>query len=280
MLKPKDIQSNSTGATGLAEMMMDYTSGMDITHVELAKLHDAPKEWNFFKPLGEEKFLELCDSILQNGLIHPVIAFENEHQQLVLISGHNRKNAYRWLAEKTGDQGYNRIACVIKRGIGEDEARALLVDANWVQRSLTPSERAKAILYKYTNMGRKNRDAESKGKRTYDIVAEHFGLKATQVYQYTRLATLPEQWLRQVDEGSLSIKAAVYLSGLEDEDKIEIGLLSGNAPTTELVNRWQKKQQGLTEMKTIKRAVPEKLYDEIMDMIDEKVKSFFKDFGN
>lgn len=273
MLKPKNLREEN-GAAGLAEMMAGYTSGMDVVQVALGELRDAPQSWNFFRPLNGDKFLELCESIAENGLIHPVIAFENEEGEHVIISGHNRKRAYEKLLESTGDGQYSRIACVIKRDISEEEARSLLVDANWVQRSLAPSERAKAILYKYAHMGRKPRQ-EGGGARTYDLVAEHFGLKATQVYQYTRLATLPDEWLRQVDKGRLSIKAAVYLAGLDDEQRREVGLLCGNMPTTQLVSRWQKRQRGEQNLRRISRDVPEEIYNQLMDMIDEQVKEFY-----
>lgn len=275
MLKPKNLREEN-GAAGLAEMMAGYTSGMDVVQVALSDLCDAPQSWNFFRPLEGEKFLELCDSIAENGIIHPVIAFENEDGEYVIISGHNRRRAYEKLLESTGDGQYSRIPCVIKRGISEEEARSLLVDANWVQRSLAPSERAKAILYKYAHMGRKPRDEEKKGVRTYDLVAEHFRLKATQVYQYTRLATLPEEWLRQVDKGKLSIKAAVYLAGLDDEQRREVALLSGDMPTTQLVGRWQKRQRGEQNLRRISRDVPEEIYNQLMDMIDEQVKEFYR----
>lgn len=277
MLKPKELKREDSGASALAGLMAGYTSGMDVVQVELDSLTDAPESWNFFRPLSGDKFLELCDSIAEKGLIHPVIAFENGDGEHIILSGHNRRRAYEYLLESTGEQKYARIACVIKRDIDEDEARALLVDANWVQRSLAPSERAKAILYKYANMGRKPKNDETKGMRTYDLVAEHFGLKATQVYQYTRLATLPENWLRQVDEGRLSIKAAVYLAGLEEDERRDIGLLSGDMPTTPMVNRWRKNREGRRNLRRISRDVPEEIYSDLMDLIDERIKAFYSE---
>lgn len=54
-------------------------------------------------------------------------------------------------------------------------------------------------------------------KRRYKLAAEHFGLKATRVYQYTKLSQLDERWLGRLDTEEISVKTAVHLCGLRDE---------------------------------------------------------------
>jgi len=53
-------------------------------------------------------------------------------------------------------------------------------------------------------------------------VAEHFGLKATQVYHYIKIASLPEDILELVDDETLSLKAAAALSKLDSDELAQL----------------------------------------------------------
>lgn len=207
----KKIQPASSGAEHLAAMML---GGMPSTNVArempLEQLRSAPEEWNFFRPLPEGKLVELMQSIEENGLLVPLIAWAREDGYM-LLSGHNRKRALELL-------GRGSAPCIVYESgaLDEDGARAILVDCNWVQRTLSSAEKAQAVYTKYVSLGRLRRGS---GQRAYDVVAEHFGLKATQVYQYTRLAQLEPHWLDMLDAGSMSIKAAVHLTRLTAEQR-------------------------------------------------------------
>lgn len=210
MLKPKNLPV-STGAENLAGMMVEYTRGMDVHDIVLEELRDAPEDWNFFRPLPDGKMLELVESIRENGLLVPLIVWEQAGDGYRILSGHNRRRALEMLREDTQDDRFARAACVVYRAdsLTPEEARSILIDCNWVQRTLSPSEKARAVYAKYVELGRLERGS---GKRRYDVVAEHFGLKATQVYQYYKLAKLEPYWLKRLDEGTLTIRAAAHLA--------------------------------------------------------------------
>lgn len=216
MLKPKSLPASS-GAENLADLMIGYSRGMDVHTLALGELYDAPSAWNFFKPLPGGKMIELIESIRENGLLVPLIVWERDRGGYMILSGHNRRRALEMLLHDTGEDRYAQASCVVYRkdALTEDEARAVLVDCNWVQRTLSPSEKARAVYAKYVATGR-----ASKGEgRRYEAVAEQFGLKATQVYQYYRLAQLEQYWLDKLDAGSLSIRAAAHLAKLSPEHR-------------------------------------------------------------
>ena len=74
------------------EKIKNITTGMDIFQLELDKLKAAPKEWNFYVPLNDNKMSELIESIIDNGLLNPIIVWENDNDYMIL-AGHNRVKA-------------------------------------------------------------------------------------------------------------------------------------------------------------------------------------------
>lgn len=285
MLKPKQLPAAS-GAEHLASLMVDYTQGMNVHSIALDSLVDAPAEWNFFRPLPPGKFFELTASIEESGLLTPLIVWEMEPRQgeiggrYMILSGHNRKNALKALHDRTGDSKYGKASCVVYRkdALTAEEARAIIVDCNWVQRTLSASEKARAIFTKYVELGRR-KAGEGGGGRRYDEVAEHFGLKATQVYHYYRLARLDSHWLNMLDKGEINIKAASRLCSLTDE-QLEIlrqqpGLTSKEILSIDACFTTEELQKAVDRqdapMRELRVLVPANLYAKALALINEFV---------
>lgn len=270
-------RSGSTGAEFLADLMRS-PSQEKVTHtLALADLQNAPAEWNFFRPLPESKMFELIASIEESGLLVPLIVWERSEGDYVLLSGHNRKQALTLLAERTGDPRYLSAPCIVyeKNALSTNEARSIVIDCNWVARTLSTAEKARSVYTKYVELGRLRR-GDSQGKRRYDIVAEHFGLKATQAYQYYKLAQLEGFWLDKIDAGELTIKAAVHLCAL---DKTQRAFLQERYPLTrEQIFSINKRMSPLQmenalqgrlpeEMQELRVMVPKARYAEISAMV-------------
>ena len=276
MLKRKDL-ATSTGAEQLASVMMGYTQGKNIHALPLTALQNAPDEWNFFKPLPDDKFFELVESIEKNGLLNPLLVWEQGENQYVILSGHNRKRALELLYDKSGDVRYETAQCVVYSGnaLDEDMARDILVDCNWVQRTLSPAERAQAVYYKYITMGRRKK-GEGRG---YEAVAQHFGLKATQVYQYYQLAQLEPTWLSRLDAGVISVKAAAHLAKLSREQRecLEEWMAGGALGNREILAIFKKdtvqeiktKLYQKENMRELRMLVPQDRYDEAIELLEE-----------
>ena len=180
----------------------------------VAQLRPAPDEWNFYKPLGKEKMAELMDSIRQNGLIHAVVVWQPDKEQEVytILSGHNRVKAYEGLFARLGTPDWLLINAYILRDITEEQAREIIVDSNWVQRTLSPSERTKSICQKYALLGRKKREVPTDGEeytRSYDIIAEDYQISGKQVQRYVRLGKLIDPLLELIDNGDLTLRAGL-----------------------------------------------------------------------
>ena len=161
-----------------------------LEEVPLDKLSPAPTEWNFYAPLPDDKLLELIESIRANDLLHPIVVWKQPDGALMILSGHNRVRAYTALLEKTGEDKYRRIPATVLTDITADEAHEIVVDSNYVQRVLTPSEKARSISQKYALAGRKKRSRNGVRKSKYEQIGEEYNLSARQIARYVRLGSL------------------------------------------------------------------------------------------
>lgn len=194
-----------------------YTGSTD--NIDINKLEPAPDSWNFYKPLPDEKFLELTQSIEKNSLLHPVVLWEREDSYMIL-SGHNRVKAYKKLYEITKDEKYAKIPAIVKRKdeIDENTAREIIVDTNWIQRQLTTYEKTQSILQKYVKI----KKAKNKGEKTRDLIATELGISGRMVQNYLSLNQLEPKFFTLIDDNIINIKTAVLLSKFSPKIQDEI----------------------------------------------------------
>lgn len=214
-LKAKQL-SAPVGADLLPQLMREAALPLEESErIPIDKIVPASKEWNFYAPLPDDKMLELIESIRENGLLHPIVVWKRKDAPPMVLSGHNRLEAYKKLYQATGDEQYAAIPCMVKTDLTPAQAQEIVVDSNWVQRTLTPSEKARSIRQKYALAGRKARAANgSEHTSTYDIIAQQYGLSGRQIARYVKLGSLQEDLLRLLDSGALSVAAGVKLADL------------------------------------------------------------------
>lgn len=155
-LKKRAVVSPAAGAVSLPSLMAELPGTRRLEEVPLDKLSPAPAAWNFYAPLPDDKLLELIESIRTSELLHPIVVWKQPDGDLMILSGHNRVRAYTALLEKTGEDKYHRIPATVLTDISADEAHEIVVDSNYVQRVLTPSEKARSISQKYAWPGAKS----------------------------------------------------------------------------------------------------------------------------
>ena len=210
-LKKRTVVSPAAGAVSLPSLMADLPGTRRLEEVPLDKLSPAPTEWNFYAPLPDDKLLELIESIRANDLLHPIVVWKQPDGALMILSGHNRVRAYTALLEKTGEDKYRRIPATVLTDITADEAHEIVVDSNYVQRVLTPSEKARSISQKYALAGRKKRSRNGVRKSKYEQIGEEYNLSARQIARYVRLGSLDGSLLKLLDGGKLPLTTALRL---------------------------------------------------------------------
>ena len=154
---------------------------------------------------------ELTESILENGVLSPVIVrpLENRENEFEIISGHRRVRA----AQKAGLTQVPAFVFDISR----EEAAVLLVDSNLHREHLLPSEKAFAYKLKMDAMKRQGRRTDlTSGQVGPKLAAENVSDadSATQVKRYIRLTHLNRELLDLMDQGKMAFSVGVELSYL------------------------------------------------------------------
>jgi len=193
----------------------------NIRNLSLFELTEAPKEWNFYKPIEDDKMMELIESIEKNGLLHPIVVWEQSDDEYMILAGHNRAKAFKYLSEMDNGHKYRKIPALIKKKdeISAEDAREIIIDTNWVQRTLSAIEKSKSIVEKYMVLQnktgiKKNQDGQGQLR---DIVAKDFEISGRSIDNYRKLDRLIPPLKTMLEDNSISVSAAVKLSGLTNE---------------------------------------------------------------
>lgn len=185
--------------------------------IAISNLH--PFEGHPYKVIDNEEMEALTESIMQNGIVSPIIVrpLENTDREYEVISGHRRLYA----AQKAGLTEVPALIYAIDR----DAAAIVLVDSNLHRERILPSE--KAFAYKL-----KAEALNHRGWRS-DLTSDQVGPKltaeeisnsdsATQVKRYIRLTNLIPEILQYVDDGRISFTPAVELSYLNEQEQYDL----------------------------------------------------------
>lgn len=176
-----------------------------------------------FKVIDDLDMKELEQSIINNGLLEPIVVRTKENNRYEIISGHRRVYALKEI-------GIEKVPCIIKE-LSNDQAVIEMVDSNIRRENILPSEKAKAYKMKLTSMkhqGKKVHTSDHDGpKLTTEKIGLEFGDSSTNVKRYVRLTYLDDELLNIVDNSfieqnaklSLGITTAVELSYLSKEDQ-------------------------------------------------------------
>lgn len=173
-----------------------------------------------FKKHNAEKMQELADSIVERGVIVPVLVRPLDSGRYEIVSGHNR-------VEASKIAGLDIVPCDV-RELDDDTATIIMVDSNLQRETVLPSEKAWAYKYKLEainrQVGRKAKNGDQVGHhligiKTRDIIAENSNDSGTQIQRYIRLTKLSTPLLDKLDERKLAFIPAVELSYLKKQEQ-------------------------------------------------------------
>lgn len=181
--------------------------------IEISLIH--PFKNHPFKVLDDQSMDELVDSIINQGVLSPVLVRPNGDGTYEMISGHRRMHAAKRAQLK-------KIPAIVM-DLNDDESTIIMVDANLQREELLPSERAFSFKMKMDAMRhqgacRHNVDKLNPVERkTATIVGEGSGLTGRSVQRYIKLTYLLPELLEMVDNKQLSLVNGVDISGFDKE---------------------------------------------------------------
>jgi ParB family chromosome partitioning protein len=240
-MKNGEFSKSKTEINSMKTILKKYsTEAKGIEYIELTKLEDAPKEWNnIFPPLPDGKMLELINSIQSNGLLNPIILWEQVTNYMIL-AGHNRVRAFKYLEMQDKDK-YEKIPSIIfkKDDIDEIQAREILIDTNYVQRLNNPRTMARIIYQKYCIIEKNKNEYRGQG-RIRDIISKDYGLSSRSIEDYYKLNQLPDEILKYIDLNILSLTNALKLRNLNEKQQLEIISLLKDRNINKVLNKVSK----------------------------------------
>ena len=176
---------------------------------EISVASCVPFSGNPFKVRDDFDMELLVQSVLDYGVMFPIMVRPLDGGKYEIVSGHRRVHA-------CVKAGIDKIPAFI-RPMSRDEAVIMMVDSNLQRESLLPSEKAFAYKMKVEALSHQGKASVQPGqKSSRGVVAENAGESETQVQRYIRLTYLIRPLLDLVDEGRIALGPAVELSYLPE----------------------------------------------------------------
>jgi ParB family chromosome partitioning protein len=201
------------------------------------------------------RFDDFVKSVIQNGVLVPIVVRPAEDGMYEILSGHNRVAAARKACEVTGK---NTVPAVVMEGLTDEEAMFIVTETNLIQRSFADmkhSERALAIAQHY-NLVKKSSGYRSDlvneiEAMTYSPVANRsnmaklgtqYGLSKDTIHRYLRVHMLIAPLKKRLDNEEIALRVAVALSWLSEEAQeiVESQLSQGGKLTIRIANELRK----------------------------------------
>ena len=235
-MKSSAAKIQVTGLDALFGEAPAQAAGDQIKEVPLAELH--PFKDHPFHVVDDEKMQEMAESVTQYGVLVPGIVRPKPEGGYEIVAGHRRRRASELAGKETMP--------VIVRDMDDDEATIIMVDSNLQREKILPSEKAFAYRMKLEAMkrkaGRPRKDNcvpvahNLSGRKSRNVLAEQVGESQDQIRRYIRLTHLLPPLLQMVDENKLTLRPAVELSYLtQDEQGLLLEMMSSReiVPTLE-----------------------------------------------
>lgn len=176
--------------------------GEEIHRIDVEKIFPNPGQPR--KRFEEEPLRQLASSIVEKGVIQPIVVNRNGDGTFTIVAGERR-----WRASTLA--GVKQIPCILRDSGGNDSLEISLIE-NLQRENLNPIETARAFNELITGFGLRQED-----------IAGKVGKDRATVANYLRLLNLPREVKDLVSDGSLSMgHARAILSIGEPALQIEI----------------------------------------------------------
>lgn len=271
-----------------------------------------------FRLYEGERLDDMVESIREHGILNPVIVWQDTNGY-EMLAGHNRQNAGK-LA------GLTEVPAIVKTDLTETDAYVYVIETNVIQRGfaeLLPSEKAAVLAERYekvSSQGRRNdilqeieklNGTEKTGNCGHDVhrlksrdaVGEEYGMTGRNIARYIRVNQLEQPLKKRLDEGKLSLAAAVDLSylsakeqktvaGLAESGKIKLDTntvkhikdMAGDVTEKRVLEKVGNKKPDTGKTIKLSKDVYEKYFAdrkpvEIAGIVEEALEAWFKNKG-
>lgn len=203
------MKNNKTLGKGLASLLQDdaddnqqvYSENnffQNITYINISDI--IPSEFQPRKTFNDETIYELSQSIKQKGILSPILV-RKLNNMYEIIAGERR-----WRAALKAN--LTSVPVLIK-DISDQEALEIAILENLQREALTPIDEARAFYRLYLDY-----------RYTHDDIAKAVGKSRAYITNYLRVLTLPDQIIKFIDNGDISMGHAKILAGSENPEQL------------------------------------------------------------
>jgi len=177
--------------------------------IPLDQLAPAPKEWNFFPQPDRVTMQRLMQSILDYGILHPGIVWQQEDGTYMILGGHTRyralKNLLKLFPERAESLRTMRCNVYAHDRLDENEARQIIIMDNTTQRQ---KEIKSVMITSVIRMGQLMKERRAghnarwyeKRKRINEIIGESLGVSTRTITGIMRYRMLLPEFLPFLDK--------------------------------------------------------------------------------
>lgn len=195
---------------------------IELAELQRSELHKFPD--HPYRVIDNEKMMELRDSIIENGILQPIIVRPRLNGGYTILAGHRRCRAAE-LAQ------ISSVPVLIMKNITDAQATIIMVESNRQREEVLPSEKAKAYKMEMEARNQQGYRTDLTSSpvgtklRTDEIIAKEVGESRNQIHRYIRLNYLIPQLLDLVDNDvlkqkpSIAFRPAVELSYLQPDEQ-------------------------------------------------------------
>ncbi len=226
-----------------------------------------------FQVRDDDLMQQTVDSIMQSGVLTPVIVRPDPGGGYEMVSGHRRLHA----AEIAGLETLPAIV----RNLTDDEAVILMVDSNLQRETISPMERAQAYKMKLEALKHQGKTVSLPDEPTSNqvgrklesaaIIGQQTGESQTQVRRYIRLTELVPELQEKVDSKELAFSPAVELSFLKPDEQRQVLDAMDYSQNTPSLSQAQRIKKLSRDGKVTQNAMYEIMSEEKKDELDRIV---------
>ena len=232
-------------------------TGEQVVMIPVNQIHEFKN--HPFKVLDDEDMRKTVDSIIEYGVLVPVIIRPDGNGEYEMISGHRRRYASIMAGKK-------EVPAII-REMDDDTATILMVDSNLQREHILPSERAKAYKMKMEALKHQGKRTDLTScqvgtrLRADEELAKQTGESARTVQRFVRLNNLIPELLDLLDEKKIAFNPAVEISYMKQEEQKEFYEAMEIAQTTPSLSQAQRLKKSSQEGKCTAELI-ERIMDE------------------
>lgn len=230
LAKQKDDSRKEVYAMANQNISADVADNK-LEKLSITNLYSAPtnSEWNDFKKLNPDELYRLNQTIIDGGLMTPIIVWKINKNELktlydgnideygfigeeyMILAGHSRTYSYVLLNYQTGDEKYSKIDAIVKHDLTFDQARYIIKVTNLVNRELSPKEKRNNIKFLHRTLS----ENKTKGMNVAKKIAEDSGQSLRAVkYQIAINEKLIQEFIDMYDDEVLSQGSILKITNL------------------------------------------------------------------